>query len=317
MTSGPDFFIVGAPKCGTTALDHWLRGHPDIFMAPKEMHFFGSDLSFRLTRRPSADDYFGHFSTPRPFTRYGEASVFYLYSSRAAAEIHAYNPDARIVVMLRNPVDMVHSLHGHSVFEGAEDIVDFREALAAESDRRRGRRIPPGCDRPWALVYRDLARYAEQLERYVERFGWSRLHVILFEDLQHAPAETYRRVLDFLEVTDSATPSFERVNASRRVRSTYVRRLVRLLREPSDRMRLVARTIFPMGTVRDRVKRRAVEGIERANTAITARPRMDPDLRLALTDEFASDIQALGCLLHRDLDHWLTARSLSEPGVAA
>src|SRR5580692_5743985 len=107
----PNFFIVGAPKCGTTALNHYLSAHPEIFMAKKEMHHFGADLKFgsQFFRR-DRDEYLAEFAEGHGRKGVGETSVWYLFSREAAAELKAFNPEARVIIMLREPVEMVQSL---------------------------------------------------------------------------------------------------------------------------------------------------------------------------------------------------------------
>src|SRR5580704_895448 len=108
----PDFFVVGAPKSGTTAISNYLSKHPDIFMARKEMHHFGGDLRFgRQFYRRDTREYLSEFNSRRDQSRAGEASVWYLFSHQAASEIKSFNPDARIIVLLREPVEMLYSLY--------------------------------------------------------------------------------------------------------------------------------------------------------------------------------------------------------------
>src|SRR5215469_3235484 len=140
----PDFFIVGAPKCGTTALNHYLAAHPDIFMAKKETHFFGADLRFGPQLqfyRQYPDEYSAEFAAWNGQARGGETSVWYLFSQKAAEEIKAYNPDARIIIMLREPVAMLYSLYCQFVADGNEYLPGFKQALAAEAERQAGRRL--------------------------------------------------------------------------------------------------------------------------------------------------------------------------------
>lgn len=143
----PNFFIVGAPKCGTSAMYHYLGQHPDIFIpntadaiehalgGKKEFHYFGSDLPFS---RLSRDAYLAHFAQAKNEKRLRECSVFYLYSQRASAEIKCFSPNASIIIMLRNPVDMIHAWHAQLVYWGNEDAADFDTALKLESDRQQG-----------------------------------------------------------------------------------------------------------------------------------------------------------------------------------
>ena len=158
----PDTFVVGAFKSGTTALYEYLRAHPQIFMCvPKEPMYFGADLTPRY-RRMTEQEYLALFADAQPGQRAGEASPWYLYSHSAPAEIAHFAPDARIIVMLRNPVDVMHAQHGQLVFNRREDITDFAAALEAEPARRRGERIPGDAIRPEALYYRHSVHFAEQ-----------------------------------------------------------------------------------------------------------------------------------------------------------
>src|SRR5215475_12959925 len=108
MSKKPDFFIVGAPRSATTAMAQFLGIHPEIFMARKEMHVFGADLRFgqRFYRR-DLETYAMAFEARNGHRLAGEASVWYLFSTRAAAEIKKFNPEARIIIMLREPVETI------------------------------------------------------------------------------------------------------------------------------------------------------------------------------------------------------------------
>lgn len=174
--SKPDFFIVGAPKCGTMSLYRHLRQHPEIFMpTTKEPHFFGRDLPILPhTCVRNASKYRELFADAGNAKRIGEASVWYLYSKQASREIHEFNPSARILISLRNPVDMLYSLHGQFLRSAREEILDFEEALAAEDDRRKGRRIPKTARFPQSLLYTQVVSFTGQVERYFEKFGRER-----------------------------------------------------------------------------------------------------------------------------------------------
>ena len=123
---------MGAPKCGTTALAAYLAGHPDIYMAQKEMHFFGADLRFgpQFFRR-DLEAYRAEFGKWSGQTRTGEASVWYLFSRQAAAEIKVYSPDVRVIILLREPVSMLYSLYHSYRYDGNEHLPTFEEALKA------------------------------------------------------------------------------------------------------------------------------------------------------------------------------------------
>ncbi len=292
----PNFFIVGAPKCGTTALYRYLSAHPDIFMpGRKEPHFFGSDLEHVPIDARSLDEYLALFAPAGDKKRVGEASVWYLVSQTAAQEIAAFNPEARIIIMLREPVDMLHSLYHHLLYSGSETEPTFEAALAAEPDRRAGRRLPPSRRRRQSLYYREIAAYTAQVERYFDAFGRDAVHVILFDDLKRDAAGMYRDVLAFLEVDPDFRVDFKRVNESRRIRSWRLHVAYSLaFRRSMDYLRGPALHAMRKGT-----------GILRSlNTAHAPRPPLDPELRQRLRREFEPEVMRLGDLLGRDLSHW-------------
>src|SRR5262245_31385392 len=139
----PDFFIVGAPRCGTTAMFRYLSRHPEIYLPDrKEMHFFGSDLRFgpQFYRR-NMENYLAEFASRNGELRAGEASVWYLFSKTAADEIRDFNPAASILIMLRQPAEMLHSLYYMFRYDRNEHLSTFEEALDAEPARKAGRLV--------------------------------------------------------------------------------------------------------------------------------------------------------------------------------
>lgn len=292
----PDFFIVGAPKCGTTAMYAYLRQHPAVFMPfLKEPLYFGSDLTTRYGRM-SEHDYLALFEDARPDQRVGEASAWYLYSTNAAREIAAFAPQALIIVQLRNPVDMMYAQHSQLLFNAQEDIVDFAAALEAEPRRRAGRDLPPGPLRSENLYYRAAARFAEQLERYLEAFGRERVHVVLYDDFRDDTSATVREVFRFLDVDDEFRPAISIVNENKRVRSGRLQRAVFAPPGP-------IRALIPLFR-RYPVAHRLRAAVLRANSAARRRPPLAPELRARLTDEFRPEVERLEALLGLDLGAW-------------
>jgi Sulfotransferase family len=292
----PDTFIVGAFKAGTTALYEYLGAHPAVFMSvPQEPMYFGQDLTPRY-RRMTEDEYLALFRAARDDQRAGEASPWYLYSTSAAREIHAFNSDARAIVMLRNPVDVMYSQHAQLVFNRRDDLTDFGDALAAEEDRRAGRRIPAGAIRPEALYYRHSVRFPEQVRRYLEVFGSARVHFVVFDDLVADARAVYAATLEFLDVDPAVEVDLSVRNAARQARSG---RLQQVLFNPPPALRGVVgrlRRLPLMHRVRD--------VLVSANSAPGARRPMDPALRGKLTAEFAPQVAELGELIGRDLSAW-------------
>src|SRR5262249_53369576 len=125
----PNFFIVGAPRCATTSMYTYLKQHPQIHLSLlKEPLFFATDLTIQPLAVTDEASYLGLFADAGDARRIGEGSVFYLLSKRAAEEIKRFSPRAKIIIMLRNPIDMMHSLHALYLRTGNEDL-DFEEAI--------------------------------------------------------------------------------------------------------------------------------------------------------------------------------------------
>lgn len=299
----PDFFFVGHPRSGSGRLDGYLQNHPDIFMAPKELHFFGSDLAYNVPAR-SLDNYLGQFQGAGSCRRAGEASTWYLASTEAAAEMQAFAPEARILILLRNPVDWLHSLHSHMVFAAYEDIPDFQDALNAEPDRISGRRPPPDwCIPRGGTLYRSLVDYTAQVSRFFDAFGRDQVKVIIFDEFRDAPEETLDSVLQFLDVAvDFAGRDQVLEGTTRSTNSNRVPRSQRLqtwLKKPPRRALLqdLVPPPFPGADL-------LVRGLRRANIHYTPRTPMDADLRARLTEEFTPEIASLEQLLGCDLRRW-------------
>jgi hypothetical protein len=301
----PNFFIVGAPKCGTTSMYAYLKAHPEVFMPERvtvtgigEMHFFGSDLDFRRRPRMSLDEYVSYFRDAGEATAVGEKSVWYLRSEKAKYEIKEFDPKAKIIIMLRSPVDVLYALHRQLVYQGSEDIISFEAALAAEPERKRGERIPPRASPTQSLFYREIVAFSEQVEGYLREFGEDQVFIITFDDIQRDIPEVYGRLLRFLEVDHSFVPQFAVVNPSRRALSTAVRDLVVA---PPSFLRKVGRVVLPRRTLRLRFRRAVLA----ANTRYEKRPPMHPELRHRLQQEMRPEVERLSRLLGRDLMHWV------------
>ena len=291
----PDFFLVGAPKCGTTALNDYLAAHPDIFMCPrKESHHFCAAWSPGYLAERAA--YLQLFAGARTEKRVGEASVWYLYAPQTAVALHEFCPHAQIIIMLRNPCDMLHALHAHRLFIASEDIEDFAAALDAEPARRAGQRLPAWPHPISGLFYRDLARYTERVQHYFDIFGRARVRVIIYDDLRADTPRVYRETCAWLGVADDFQPEFRIVNAAKRIRSPLLRKY---LDHPPNWLRRIGGPLSPRAWRHNLLHR-----LRRLNTQHAPRPPLPEALHHTLQDEFRPDIQRLSELLGRDLSHW-------------
>lgn len=214
-TTLPDFFIVGAPKAGTTSMSAYLSAHPDIFFSdPKEPHYFNDDFSARHTY--DFDTYIKYFAgVERHHRAVGEGSVFYLASKTAIPNILKYCSSAKFIVMLRNPVEAVCSWHMETMYSHGENVRDIEKAWRLQERRRNGDCIPKSNRVREALQYGSLYLLGEQVKRLLSVVPASQVHFVLFDLLCEDSEAEYRKVLDFIGLTESGSMDFSVHNSAK------------------------------------------------------------------------------------------------------
>ena len=297
----PSFFIVGAPRCGTTSLSKALKSHPRIsFSKPKETHFFllaDPDLSESEQRER-------YLSQHHPFLdaehrAIGDGSVSYLYSPEAIRRALRFDPRAKFLVMVRSPLEMVPSYHARMVYDLQEDRVDLAQAWALQSNRAAGRDIPRGCLDARVLQYGEIGRLGAQVERLFEVAGRERCMVVVFEDFVRAPRETYAQVLKFIGVEDDGQKNFKAKAQHRDFKSRWLQQFV--MNPPPWALRLIHLSDAAMIKRLKQWRRR----LEEINTFRDQRPQLSNEMRATLRAYYADDVRRLSELLSRDLSHWL------------
>ncbi|MCD4759911.1 sulfotransferase domain-containing protein [archaeon] len=233
-----NLFIVGKPKSGTSALHNFLDQHPEIFMSkPKEPHFFCKDfhkLSDKFHKRKTKNFY--EFRTIKEYSNLfkktnkkiiGEASTNYLYSKTSAKDIYNFNKNAKIIIMLREPVAFLYSLHSQYVNEDVENK-NFEDALKLESTRKKNYNLLSKNLRcPSYVFYSERIKYAEQIERYLKIFPKKNIKIILFDNFKKDNEKIYKEVLQFLEIDDSFTPNFKIIHGSKKPKSKILNKFFR------------------------------------------------------------------------------------------
>jgi hypothetical protein len=302
----PDFFIVGHPKCGTTALYEMLSVHPRVFMpARKEPRWFSSDLPSPYQQRRSGEpgesyeDYLELFAGAAPGQLVGEGSTAYIWSKVAAARIAEARPDARIIAILREPASFLRSLHLQLLQHKSEEEPSLRRALELEGERRQGRHLTKVNEQyPAVLLYSERVRYVEQLRRFHDVFAEEQVMVLVYDDFLADNDATVRAVQRFLGIQELGAPAVSRANPS-------VQRRVGV----DDALH---RAFFGGGPVVRRVRRaaRAIAGdragreafrLLRERLVFAAPEGPDEQLMLELRRRFKPEVQALGEYLGRDL----------------
>lgn len=294
----PNFLIVGAPRSGSTSLYEYLNLHPQIFMSPnKEPSFFafegetpnfaGPDMEYInqgiVTRLSDYEDLF-HGAVGQ-HVALGEATPLYLYGPYAAERIHHHIPHAKIIAILRNPVDRAYSNYRQHLLAGHE-LLSFDQACARESERAR-------ANWSWYWRYLDMGFYYLQLKRYFDRFSASQIRVYLFDDLEASPITVVRDILRFLGVSDTVDLDVSiRYNASGVPKS----RLLNSLVFDRNGIKEVLKLLLPGAFLR-RLKARSMR------TNLINEP-LEPGVRQRLTDLFRDDLKKVETLIGRDLSMW-------------
>lgn len=274
-------------------MQNYLDQHPDIFLADDELHYFGKDISFRdhpLSRK----DYLHRFEDVENEDHVGEKSTWYLYSDQAAREIKQFQSKAKIIIHLRNPVDLIHSLHHHLVNHSKrEPIKNLGAAIEAESERKAGRNIPDSARFADHYFYTEIPRYYEQIRRYHDAFDPENIHFVIFEEFISNTQEIYRETLNFLGADNQFKPSFDPVNQARGTRSQLLKsvRQSRILRKTLNQ-------VLP-----EPLQSRLYETLKKINTRSGKTP-MNKELKRKLQKEFIEEIEKVESLINHDLSLW-------------
>jgi hypothetical protein len=270
-------------------------------MSPvKEPHFFASDLGTYPQIKTLAE-YTGLFAGSLPqHHRVGEASVYYLRSATAARNIHQFNPEAKLIAMFRNPVDMVHALHSQLLYWSEETVSDFETAWRLQSRRAQGFDLPSTCREPFLLQYAEVARYGSQTERLLSIFPRSQVMLIVYDEFAASPAKIYGEVMEFLSIPHDNRTEFPRINDNKRAGVTW---LGNFIRKPPERIRTVYRALKQ--TVGSESMLTIKQKIVDLNTVREPRPLLSPAFRRELVETFREEVRLLGTILGRDLSHWV------------
>jgi hypothetical protein len=304
----PNFFILGAPKCGTTAMAVYLGDHPEVLMSdPKEPAFWASD--YPGARRSQAvpmetlSDYESLFKARTDQHRVvGEATALYLSSQCAVEAILDYNAESRFLVMVRNPIAFAAAFHHEMLFRMREDVEDFGTAWRLRHERAVGRSIPRACDEPRMLDYHRMGLFGAQLNRAQSVISHDRLKIVFLEDLKANPRDVYAETLSFLDLPEDGRREFPVLNRRKAARSRLLNRIYFANRGP-------------LGAVVKRGRRcgKRLAPLRAMWSRLQYKPRPTAPLPAGLHEElrnaFQEDVGLLAELTERDLNHWLVESS--------
>ena len=296
----PNFFIVGAPKAGTTSLYEYLRNHPNIYMPiEKEPHYFAKDFP-NYPSIKTETDYLKLFNDcSSNHYAIGEASVWYLYSDVALKLIYEFNPNAKIIAMLRNPIDLAYAMHNQALYNFNEDEPDFEKAWKLQSIRAKQQQIPKGCRAYQILQYKKLASLGYQIERLFNIYPKKQIKIVFLEEFIQNKKDIYNNILNFLEVPPDGRKDFPKINESKTHKLKHIGWLTQTPPAPIIKSIRFARSHFGINV------NRPLAWIRKLNDKPNSRKALSPEFRKHLLESFQHDTAKLSSLLDKNLEGWL------------
>jgi hypothetical protein len=296
----PNFFLIGAAKSGTTALYHYLKQHPQIYMSSvKEPNFFafenkkldfsgpGDDWVINTTVT-NLDDYLRLFDKVTNESAIGEASWKYLYYPGTAESIKRHIPEARLFVVLRNPVDRAYSHFIMMRQKAREPKINFAEAVKQEQQR-----ISDNWGADWHYI--QVGLYYNNLKRFFDLFGRDQIKVFLYEDLKNSPLIMLQDIFKFLKVDDDFVPD---ISVKHNQGLVPQNRPLHTFLRTSSPLKSFAKMLVPKA-FRKHIKNQ----IHKIN--LTKPKPLDQSTREEISKLFREDILKLQRLIKRDLSSWL------------
>ncbi|MEQ9621318.1 sulfotransferase [Coleofasciculus chthonoplastes] len=292
----PNFLIIGAAKAGTTSLYSYLNQHPQVYMSPvKEPRFFTPELysiynnGVRDNGRRTAltlEQYGQLFQGVSTEIAIGEASTEYLYIPKAPERIKSHIPKAKLIAILRNPVERAFSAFLYQFRDGVETLT-FQQALQAEE-----KRIKAGFRPGWH--YKQVGFYSSQVKRYLDGFDPEQMRLYLYDDLSSDGLIVVQDIYRFLAIDDTFIPDFKRENVS----GIPKRRWLQNLFTKNNPLKSAFKPLFS-GKLRLAIRER----VKKQN--LGAKPILSPEIRQELIEVYREDIEKLQTLIQRDLSAWL------------
>lgn len=284
-----DFFIAGAPKAGTTSLYHYLNEHPEVEMSnQKEPDYFSNDAiqenGMYYGKKPinTIKKYEALF-TQKEGVIYGEGSVSYLFYENVAKDIKRYNPNAKIIIILRNPIERAFSHY----------LMDYRLGLVSDSfEEIINQESKQGNAHLFYQQYIKVGAYYQQLKRYFEVFEQEKIFLIDYEDFKNDSGKTVDLVCDFLEISTAFSAN---INEKHNAFSMPKNRLIRFVYSFIF-LRNVLSVIFP---------KKLIKKIRSLFFKNNKKPILASSTIDKLTKLFKSDIENLGLLVNKDYSKWI------------
>jgi len=304
----PDFLIIGAGKSGTTSLDNYLKQHPEIFIPDfKEPNFYGyeqsnaedfsdpDDRNHYLQSVTTLDDYLKLFANAQPGQVIGETSNTYMYHENAPERIKYYNPDVKLIAVLRQPAGRLYSRYMHLARENRTPTEKFEDCLDRNSVWwKRNDLIKEGF-------------YFKNLSKFYELFPTENIRVFLYEEFNADPDRILREIYQFLDVNPEFKANHSiRFNQSGIIKNKFLDKIY----GQKGILTGTLKSMLPEGMIKSLKNSLFVQKqLNDLRSKNLEKPKMDPQVRHRLTHEvYGDDIIKLQKLIGRDLSHWFVPK---------
>lgn len=227
----------------------------------------------------------------------GEGTVWYMFSEEAIDNILREIPEAKFIILLRNPLEMAPAMHATELFGTNEEIESFEEAWDAMPQRKRGEQIPVKCKEPKILQYGEVCKTGEQLERLLQKVDKRNVLILLHDDFKKDSRAIYVKALEFLGLEDDGKTDFPRHNSNRRTKNRALARVIRAINRNHTILKVKKMLGLPLG-------KGPMLMLKQMNTVVEKRPPLSAEMRAKLITYFQEDIDLLSSIIGRDLSHW-------------
>lgn len=292
------FFIAGYPKAGTTSLYDYLKSHPDVFLPRlKEPHYFTDDYP-SAREVTSGDEYHALYREALSGQRCGDASASVIHSDIAIDNILKRYPQAKFIVLLREPVAAVRSFHGELLHNLNDNVADFEQAWRLQAVRAEGLEIPSTCREPRFLQYRDIFHYQKQLPAFFDKVPAEQRLVLVFEEFFADPRAGYLQVLNFLGLEDDGRIDFGAVNSARRHRFRWLAQIHRRLVDGNGPIYRFLKCVLSSLAIHPS------HILTQLNRKAGGKPEISKTFEAELREQFLADVEMVEHLLGRNIERW-------------
>jgi hypothetical protein len=295
----PNLFLVGSPKCATTALSTYLSEHPDIFFShPKEPNYFNTDFSKKHRRFYNEKEYINTCLKDYSNEKYAaEGTVWYLYSNKALENIKHFNKDAKIIAIIRDPAELLYSLHSTLLKSAQENIKSFSNAWNITLKQKENRNVPVTCRDVKLLMYHEIGAQGKHIKKLFSLYKKENIFVTNFNHVTQSTKETLKNIYEFLEIKPYSLEEYNDINSNEEVKSAKVSYLLGELGRNNFLYNLKRRIGLKKGSI-------FIKPIQKFNLIKKDRPPLNNDLKNEILNYFSEDKEILKTVVDEQLIYW-------------